>query len=229
MTGAKLHSIGKQVLAVALLALAVIAYLTTVISSPPPMVIKPVAPSVPAAQSTAATDVGISPDACPAKAIDRSRTKWQTPPVLLPDMAPFRGKKGDNVYDHLILRAAQDCGMDPAVIKAVIMAESGFNPQAVSRSGAQGLMQLMPRTARSLGVEDSLDPRANILAGTRYLKKLLRRFDGNLEAALAAYNAGSRNVLRHNGIPPFKTTRRYIAKIKIYYQHYRHQNFDIIS
>ncbi len=154
------------------------------------------------------------------------RAKWQSPPVLPQGMMPFRGKKGDDVFDAFILDAARQFDMDPVVIKAVIMAESGFNPRAVSRAGARGLMQLMPRTAGSLGVEDAFDPRDNILGGTRYLKKLLQRFDGNLELALAAYNAGSRNVLKHRGIPPFKATHRYIAKIRIYYQHYRDQEFE---
>lgn len=155
------------------------------------------------------------------------RAKWQSPPTLLPDMVPFRGKKGDQAYDRYILSAADRYEMDPAVIKAVIMAESGFNPRAVSRAGARGLMQLMPRTASALGVEDALDPRANIMGGTKYLKKLMNRFDNDIELALAAYNAGSRNVRKHNGIPPFKATHRYIAKIKIYYQHYQDQHFDI--
>ena len=157
------------------------------------------------------------------------RTQWQTPPVLLPDMVPFRGKKGDEVFDHFISDAAERYFMDPAVIKAVIMAESGFNPRAVSRVGARGLMQLMPRTASSLGVEDAFDPQANILGGTQYLKKLLQRFNGNLELALAAYNAGGRNVRKYKGIPPFKATHRYIAKIKVYYQHYREQTLDILG
>jgi soluble lytic murein transglycosylase-like protein len=144
-------------------------------------------------------------------------------------MAPFQGKKGDIIYDHIILKAARDYGIDPAVIKAVIMAESGFNPQAISYAGAQGLMQLMPRTARALKVENPMDPLANILGGTRYLKRLLQHFHGDLELALAAYNAGSRNVRRHNGIPPFKATHRYIAKIKIYHQYYQQQGFSLAS
>jgi soluble lytic murein transglycosylase-like protein len=144
-------------------------------------------------------------------------------------MTPFQGKKGDYRYDDIILQAARDCGIDPAVIKAVIMAESGFDSQAVSYAGAQGLMQLMPRTARALAIEDPLDPQANILGGTRYLKRMLQRFHGDLELALAAYNAGSRNVRRHNGIPPFKATHCYIAKIKVYHQYYRQQGFSLAS
>ena len=230
MLGEKLHSISLQVLTVALLAFAVMAYLTTVISSPPPSgAVRPAAPSMPADQSTSAAGVAPLPGGSSSNADDPPQSLWQTPPGLPPGMAPFHGKNGDQAYDHLILKAARDYGIDPAVIKAVIMAESGFDPQAISTAGAQGLMQLMPRTARALEIEDALDPQANILGGTRYLKRLFQRFDGNLELALAAYNAGSRNVRKHNGIPPFKATQRYIAKIKIYHQYYRQQGFSLAS
>lgn len=190
------------------------------------VVVKSVAPrSLAATPASGVCHMAKAKAATPAPVV-LPRAKWQSPPVLPQGMMPFRGKKGDDVFDAFILDAARQYDMDPVVIKAVIMAESGFNPRAVSRAGARGLMQLMPRTAGSLGVEDAFDPRANILGGTRYLKKLLQRFDGNLELALAAYNAGSRNVLKHRGIPPFKATHRYIAKIRIYYQHYRDQEFE---
>ena len=234
MTVPKLHSIGLQALTVALLAVAVMAYLTAVISSPPPSeagkpLRRSVSRPVPPAPGTSPAGGGALPDAHSSKTMPRGPAPWQTPPDRIPEMAPFRGKQGDHRYDPIILRAARDYGIDPAVIKAVIMAESGFDPQAISYAGAQGLMQLMPRTANALSVEDPTDPRNNIRGGTRYLKRLLERFDGNLELALAAYNAGSRNVRRHNGIPPFKTTRRYIAKIKIYHQFYRQQDFSLAS
>lgn len=230
MTGARIHSIGIQALTVALLAFAVMVYLTTVISSPPPSGgVSPAAPSMPAGQNINAPGVAPLSGAPSSKTSDHPQIRWQTPPDLLPEMAPFHGKNGDHAYDHLILKAARDYGIDPAVIKAVVMAESGFNPRAISHAGAQGLMQLMPRTARALEIENALDPRANILGGTRYLKRLYQRFDGNLELALAAYNAGSRNVRKHNGIPPFKATQRYIAKVKIYHQYYRQQGFGLAS
>jgi soluble lytic murein transglycosylase-like protein len=127
----------------------------------------------------------------------------------------------ENRYQPLILKAAYRYNIEPAIIKAIIMAESGFNPKAVSKVGARGLMQLMPRTARSLGVEDSFKPAHNIDAGVRYFRQLLDKFDGEVELALAAYNAGSFNVRKYGGIPPFKATQFYINKVLTYYEAYR--------
>jgi hypothetical protein len=119
--------------------------------------------------------------------------------------------------DH-IMQAARTYEVDPALIRAIIMAESNYNPRAVSHRGAQGLMQLMPTTAKWLGVEDTFDPALNIDAGVRYFKKLLDRFDGNVKLALAAYNAGSRYVRKYRGVPPFKATRIYIKKVLHYHR-----------
>jgi soluble lytic murein transglycosylase-like protein len=127
----------------------------------------------------------------------------------------------ENRYHSLIVEAAYRYQVEPAIIKAIIMAESGFNPKAVSKVGARGLMQLMPRTARYLGVEDSFKPDHNIDAGVRYFKYLLDKFDGEIELALAAYNAGSYNVRKYGGIPPFKATKFYINKVLKYYEAYR--------
>ena len=126
-------------------------------------------------------------------------------------------------FDPLIFQAAKLHQVDPALIKAVIMAESGYNPKALSKKGARGLMQLMPRTAKWLGVVDSFNPEHNINGGVRYLKQLLKQFDGDVELALAAYNAGSRNVRQYNGVPPFKATKFYITKVFKYYDIYKKQ------
>ena len=116
-------------------------------------------------------------------------------------------------YDELIKEAAARYGLPPALIRAVIMTESAFDPLAVSSAGAQGLMQLMPALADELGVSDAFDPRENIMAGAQYLSSLLGAQNGNLALALASYNAGPGNVERYQGIPPFKETRQYVKKI----------------
>jgi hypothetical protein len=124
-------------------------------------------------------------------------------------------------YDRFISKASQAYQVEAALIKAVIMAESGYNPRAVSHKGAQGLMQLMPTTAKWLGVHDSFDPALNIDGGVRYLRNLLDRFKGDVPLALAAYNAGSRYVRKYGGVPPFKATRIYIKKVMKYRKNYR--------
>jgi hypothetical protein len=113
----------------------------------------------------------------------------------------------------IIKEAADRYGVAEDLIAAVIEAESQFNPRAVSRRGAQGLMQLMPDTAASLGVEDPFSPRENIHGGVRHLRSLLDRFDNNVPLALAAYNAGHVAVINHGGIPPYPQTRAYVSRI----------------
>ena len=129
----------------------------------------------------------------------------------------------ENAFISIIMKAAHAHDIDPAIIKAIIKAESGYNPKAVSKAGARGLMQLMPRTAESLGVEDSFCPEQNILAGVKYFKQLLTQFKGDIKLALAAYNAGSRKVREYKGIPPFKTTRIYIKKVFEYHEEYKRE------
>jgi soluble lytic murein transglycosylase-like protein len=116
--------------------------------------------------------------------------------------------------EPFIQEAATTHGMSPSLIRAVIQTESRFNPLAVSRVGAQGLMQLMPGTARHVGIENPFDPRENILGGTKYLSTLLDRFKGNTAKALAAYNAGPTVVARHRGLPPYRETQGYVRKIQ---------------
>lgn len=133
--------------------------------------------------------------------------------------APLRSGRGSKAYDQLIARAARRHGLPPALVKAVVRAESNFQPHAVSHKGAQGLMQLMPATAQDLGVEDPLRAEDNVLGGTRYLKAMYERF-GDWEHALAAYNAGPGAVDRFGGIPPYAETQEYVERVLHYYRRY---------
>lgn len=128
--------------------------------------------------------------------------------------APSLGRSlAPSSVEPLVNASADRFDVDPKLVHAVIRAESGYNPRAVSSKGARGLMQLMPQTARELGVADSFDPASNIAGGTRYLRSLLDRFQGSLELALAGYNAGPEAVRRFGGIPPFSETRKYVQRV----------------
>jgi soluble lytic murein transglycosylase-like protein len=159
---------------------------------PLPAPVQPAAPSQPLPDSATA----------PASAAS-SRESARTPDWL----------------DGVISKASSRYGVDAGLIKAVIKAESNFNPTAVSHAGARGLMQLMPATARSLGVSDSFDPEQNVMAGTRFLRDLLDRYNGDVDSALAAYNWGPGNVDKRSGRMPAET-RSYLARVKQLYASY---------
>ena len=138
--------------------------------------------------------------------------------LLQPGVLPAATRLTPATVAELIQAFATEHDVDPALIEAVIQVESNFNRKAVSRKGAQGLMQLMPSTIWRLSVGDAYDPHENIGAGVRYLRRLLDRFQGDLILALAAYNAGENAVLRYKGVPPYQETRDYVAKVLSLYQ-----------
>ena len=157
----------------------------------------------------------------------QSRTIDNLPATAFADMLKNITREQDISNDPLrqaieaeIDIAARTHGIDASIIRAVIRAESNYRPDAVSRAGAMGLMQLMPGTAASLGVTDPFDIQQNIDAGTRYLVRMLERYDGDLTLALASYNAGSGAVAKYGGVPPFPETERYIPKVLGYIDEY---------
>jgi soluble lytic murein transglycosylase-like protein len=150
----------------------------------------------------------------------RYRLVLAAPPAPAP--APSHGDKHwltrSRTFDPYIESAAREAQVQPQLVRAIIVVESAFNPKAVSRRGAVGLMQLLPETARRYGVSNAFDPQQNILAGTRYLRDLIARYGNNLELVLAAYNAGTDAVERYGKhIPPYSETRQYVpAVLSIY-------------
>jgi soluble lytic murein transglycosylase-like protein len=125
-------------------------------------------------------------------------------------------------YSSIVETAARQYGVDKALVHAVISAESGYNPQAVSRAGARGLMQLMPETARRYGVRNSMDPVDNIYGGVKYLRDLLTMFKGNMELAVAAYNAGENAVIRYGlRVPPYTETLGYVPRVLDFYRKFQ--------
>ena len=124
-------------------------------------------------------------------------------------------------YDSIIRRASEHYRLPFAFVKSVVKVESNFNPKAVSKAGAKGLMQLMDFTAKDMLVENSFDPEQNIFGGTRYLRLMANQFDGDIEKTAAAYNAGPTAVKRAGGIPNYRETKKYVARVKQMYEHYK--------
>jgi soluble lytic murein transglycosylase-like protein len=158
----------------------------------------------------------------PIQPADKAMTQTVQPP---PEKPPLHlpKYKHEQTFQTIIAAASARYNVDTAMIKAIIRAESGYDPHALSPMGAGGLMQLMPLTAESMGVDDIFDPVQNINAGVRYFKKLMKLFKQDVSLALAAYNAGIQRVQEYNGIPPFSTTQIYIKKVLEYHQYYSNQ------
>jgi hypothetical protein len=138
-------------------------------------------------------------------------------PVMPSDSSPERF----NRYDTYVREASRLYQVPEELVRAIIKCESDYDPRAVSPTGAQGLMQLMPATALRMGVRDAFDPRENILGGTRYLRVLANAFNGSLELTVAGYNAGEAAVIRYQGIPPYEETQGYVGCVVSHYRGYR--------
>jgi hypothetical protein len=168
------------------------------------------------AEESQKTDTSETESSFPTEVKYTSATQQTTSPG---DLSPIPGPPTTR-FDEIIKSAANHYGVQEGLIKAVIKMESDFNPKAVSRAGAQGLMQLMPSTAAGLGVKDAFNPEQNIMAGTRFLRELLNRYGGDLDSTLAAYNWGPGNVDRSHGAFLPRETREYLVKVKKYYSQF---------
>jgi soluble lytic murein transglycosylase-like protein len=161
-----------------------------------------------AAQNTQAADGSEVPGIASGAAVGAINAPAMVPPAEI---------------DRLVNSNASQWSVDPALVKAIIANESGFNANATSNAGAQGLMQLMPATAGDLGVTNAYDPAQNVGGGTRYIKGLLDRFNGDVRKAVAAYNAGPGAVEKYDGVPPYAETQNYVQNVLASYEKYRNQ------
>ncbi len=162
------------------------------------------------------------PDNRQYKLVVASQGSASKPDMAVSGTPASFNRAGKDRFAPIVAEAARAHQVDAALLHAVITAESGYNPSAVSHKGAVGLMQLMPETARRYGVENSLDPAQNIQGGTRYLSDLLQMFNNNIELAVAAYNAGENAVIRHGySIPPYRETLAYVPKVLKLQKKYR--------
>ena len=150
---------------------------------------------------------------------DKKKSRSGLTPFAPSDTSPERFSR----FDEAIRQSATLYQIPEALVRAVVMVESNFDPRAVSHAGAQGLMQLMPETAARMEVRDSFDPRENIFGGVRYLRVLANLFNGDLELTVAGYNAGEGAVMRHGGIPPYEETQDYVIKVIGHYRRFAAQ------
>jgi soluble lytic murein transglycosylase-like protein len=150
------------------------------------------------------------------KTREKKKGREGVTPFAPSDVSPERFSR----YDDAIRQAATLYQIPEALVRAVILVESNFDPRSVSHAGAQGLMQLMPATAARMEVRDSFDPRENIFGGVRYLRVLANLFNGDLELTIAGYNAGEGAVMRHGGIPPYEETQDYVVKVLTHYRRF---------
>jgi soluble lytic murein transglycosylase-like protein len=151
----------------------------------------------------------------------KPKTRPDLTPVMPSDNSPERYTR----YEPYIRHAATLYQIPQELVHAVIKVESDFDPRAVSRANARGLMQLIPETAERMMVSDIHDPRQNIFGGVRYLRVLANLFNGDLQLTIAAYNAGENAIIRHGGIPPYEETQNYVARVLSYYRYYRSLNY----
>ena len=175
--------------------------------------------SVPTLVATAATEIYVFSDErggmhfSDFRRHDGYKRFYPKVPLVRRPRVAARRRESRLAWDGVIAKVGRSHGIAPGLVKAVIHAESDFDPRAVSHKGARGLMQLMPATAQALGVDDPFNPWQNIEAGARYLASMIQRFGGDLSLGLAAYHAGERAVRRYNGIPPYQETRKYVERV----------------
>ncbi|GAB4143322.1 MAG: hypothetical protein Fur0015_11910 [Ignavibacteriales bacterium] len=156
------------------------------------------------------------------------KQKFQAPKIKLENVSEVQPSVGSldrlKKYESIIEQASESFGIEKNLIKSVILAESAGNPKAYSKAKAKGLMQLIDSTAADMGVRNVWDPKENITGGAKYLSQMFRQYNGKVELALAAYNAGPANVDKHNGIPPFEETKNYVSRVMSYMKYLENQD-----
>ncbi|WP_437308024.1 lytic transglycosylase domain-containing protein [Sorangium sp. So ce388] len=170
-------------------------------------------------------EVTVTPEAPASETPAASAAPADAAPAPVASPSPADPATDEPPYATYVREAAKLYSLPVELILAVMKVESGFNPQAVSRVGAMGLMQLMPKTAEEVGARDPFEPRQNVLGGARYLRILINAYDGSLTLALAAYHAGASAVDRYAGVPPYPETRRYVASVRALYHAYKDRGY----